>query len=75
MEIKSKVVRHNVGGIIKPDLGHDKYEDWHEDDTQRDPTPANKRRTEMFKETKPKAGPTLAIECKELGIEKGPLKL
>lgn len=51
-----KVVRHKPSGRIKPDTGHDKYNDWHEDDTHRDPTPANHRRTEQFTQTHPKPG-------------------
>lgn len=43
----------SVEGRLKANTGHDKYNDWHEDDTERDPTPSNKRRTEMFKATKP----------------------
>ncbi len=50
------VKRHPPSGRIKADEGHDKYKDWHEDDTERDPTPANKRRTEHFKATSPKNG-------------------
>jgi hypothetical protein len=45
---------------IPADLGHDKYDDWAEDDTERDPTPPNKRRSEMQKETRPKDGDGLS---------------
>lgn len=47
------MAKMSVDGKIKPDTGHDSYLDWTEDDTERDPTPSNKRRNEMHKSLKP----------------------
>ena len=73
--MESKVVNHKPGGQITPDLGHDKYIDWNVDDTERDPTPANKRRAEQIKATKPKAGSDLGFVGRALGTGKGPDRL
>jgi hypothetical protein len=74
MEVKSKVVNHKPGEQITPDLGHTKYIDWMADDTERDPTPANKRREEQVKATRPKAGSDLGFSGRMAGLDKGPLK-
>lgn len=46
----------NGDRIIKAPTDDKRYNKWEEDDAARDPTPANKRRVEILKQTFPKPG-------------------
>lgn len=65
-----------VPAVETNDEGLTLYEDCQEDNADRDPTPANKRAAQEYRETRPTAKDGMkAFHSRQLGLKPGPNKL